>query len=74
MAGNLDREDKKSKMAPKSEESVEGTDCTQDPSSTWPDYVSTIEEAEQVTSKFENQSTTMFFPWKCPKDFGKLSK
>ena len=40
----------------------------------YPVYVNSLQEAEEVLHRFENNTKTRFCVWRCPKDFGASSK
>lgn len=40
----------------------------------YPTYVNSLQEAEEVLHRFENNTKTRFCVWRCPKDFGASSK
>ena len=40
----------------------------------YPIYVNSLQEAEEVLHRFENNTKTRFCVWRCPKDFGASSK
>lgn len=52
------------------EVSVEETAAAQS-STLYPNYVRTLQEAEEVLNRFENNTKSRFCVWRSPKDFGK---
>lgn len=43
-------------------------------STLYPTYVRTLQEAEEVLNRFENNTKSRFCVWRSPKDFGKAGR